>query len=274
MQVEQLQQQLKDAHEKHTLTKEESDGYQSQLRQSQSEIRQLQSDKNVLEERIEHQKMMSKEKDASLISLQKQFTVISAENETHVTHEKLLKENLQKTDVQINEIQFVVNECNDREKKHLIEIDELKQNLLKVETEKQTLSKNNYQLTSNIQKNQVQMVSNHADHETDVRRTMEEMEARFVLSETELKKSVEKKTMELERALQRIHEMEERGSSNNNSSNSSNRTSEQRTYEVERLKVQMTDLESQLERYRNGKIQLLESLELSKQKTLAAIREQ
>ena len=279
LQVEHLEHQLKDNHKAQELLQEENDAMSLRHRTAKSQIQQLTEDQTLGTQRLDNVNAINRETVDKLSQLRKEHLTLAEElNAVHVENKKL-NANFTQTKNQVDALHL--KNQNHQQTIEILESTQKKQTnqfqteVQALEIEKQQFVKEQVamqfkiqQLTSEVEMDEQQLKNNNADHETDVQRTMEEMEARFVLSETELRQVCEKKSMELVQALQKITTLERSGASNALGGGGGGGGRVEELHEIQVLRDQIVHLEHEKNVYQEGKRELLNELVLSRARIL------
>ena len=160
-------------------------------------------------------------------------------------------------------------------------------------------------LESEIKDDEKKLYATNAEHEVDVQKTIKEMEVRYQISEQELRTRIESKTksklkqkqnvgipivscfvfnhvvfvflcfmfyenvIDLEIAMRRIQELERGGNGGGNGGGNDGGHSGAREEMISELKDQIVQYEYQLNVFRQDKLELLQEIERSRQRTLS-----
>ena len=267
-QVEHLQTQLKDSFDTHAITTTERDQCNSTIRTLKTQLVEYKSDQELQEQKRNALQTYHTETLQELSSVQKEQSSLRIKHETLLNQSNVLKTTIQDSELQMRNFQIIINNHVESKKNKFTEmtllkneISELKNTLIVSKDEKTVLQHQNSELNTNVEQQKNHLSLTRMDHETDVTRTMNEMEKRFVISETNLRTSIEKKTILLEKALVQIKKLEQKGSNGG-------RKGEVSSYEVESLKEEVESLKVRLECYRLGKIEMVAALEKSQEMML------
>jgi hypothetical protein len=160
-------------------------------------------------------------------------------------------------------------------------------------------------LESEIKDDEKKLYATNVEHEVDVQKTMKEMEVRYQISEQELRTRIESKTksklkqkqtrgnsncfvfcffnhvvfvfyenvihVDLEIAMRRIQELERGGNGGGNGGSNDGGHSGAREEMISELKDQIVQYEYQLNVFRQDKLELLQEIERSRQRTLSEL---
>ena len=278
-QVEHLQTQLKDSFDTHAITTTERDQCNSTIRTLKTQLVEYKSDQELQEQKRNALQTYHTETLQELSSVQKEQSNLRIKHETLLNQSNVLKTTIQDSELQMRNFQIIINNHVESKKNKFTEmtllkneISELKNTLIVSKDEQTVLQHQNSELNTNVEQQKNHLSLTRMDHETDVTRTMNEMEKRFVISETNLRTSIEKKTILLEKALVQIKKLEQKGS---NGGDNGGRKGEVSSYEVESLKEEVESLKEEvellkehLECYRIGKIEMVAALEKSQEMML------
>ncbi len=202
--MDQLQLQLKEAHEAHAKTTEEMDALQHKVRKATAAARDATSDKELTEKRLAAANSVAMQQSSQMAERQEVTGKLAQELE------KLKLEDASKT-AALAEAERALQELRTIARDRGEHANELRAQLDAAQADREALTAERDSLTKDVHKTGMKRTRDKEKNATRIARTVEEMEARFELSEAEMRRALVEKSAELERARQRIAEMEQGG---------------------------------------------------------------
>lgn len=218
-QVEQLSQQLKDAHKSHLETQGKVDNLTDQLRQAQSCVREAESERDLAKKRAEAANTLALQHSSDLASLRGDHESLASAHDALKISDATKASALAKLEGEIEKVRAVAasqsanitklrGELDEAQKQARKERESFEDALDEATREGDDLKEEHRKLLKKLNRAKFGLNREKQDHEEDVHKVVEDMEQRFGLIEEELRKAIMAKSIELEKAKQQLSGMQ------------------------------------------------------------------
>jgi chromosome segregation ATPase len=219
-QVDQLSQQLKDAHASHADTHEDLDALTNKIRETEAAVRNAESERDLAIKRCESANTLAMEHGASLASVRGELEALTSAHDALKLSDASKASAIAKYEADLEELRSIAAARSASVSKLKAEITDLR---AQAEKERERfeealdeamqagddLEEERRALSGKLKRAKTGRTREKQGHEIEVKQMMEEMEARFEVTEAELRKVILSKPTELENLRHRLREMQE-----------------------------------------------------------------